>query len=943
MPEFAQPAWLALLLALPLLVWGALRHREGALRFRRVAGAALRALALAALVVALAGPLRSASPRHTDVVFALDVSSSVDPDTAARALDFINRAIEGKAPEARMGLVVFGADAATELSLGPRSVPLRGLSVDVPPGGTDIGRALEVAMGAFDSERQRRVVLLSDGRENAGDARAVSTAARSLGVEILALPLERRGAHDEVRVQSLRAPAAVRSGEPFEVQVTIESRNAAPVHLVLLRDGVVLREEELQLAPGANRYVLHEEAPDSGLREYEAIVNTASDRLPENNRHRAFVRVSGVPKVLHVSGRAGGARFLPDALEAQGLRIDELAANALPSTLHELVEYDLVILDNVSGFDMSLDKMEQLERYVRDAGGGLVKLGGDRSYSAGGYYDTPVERLLPVTMDIETEVRIPSLAVTFVIDKSGSMSSQAEGEEKLGLAKVAALSAIEVLNPLDRVAVLSFDAGYEWSVPPTEAGNRQTIAETLRVLGAGGSTDLYRALEEAYRGTRAQDAKLRHLIVLSDGLSRGESDYTGLSRRIHADGITISTVAFGQDADLALMANIAAEGQGRFYHTEDPRNIPRIFTSETLVVSRDLLVEEPFAPVAGYPGEMLEGFDSDAFPPLAGFQRTWPKAAAQVLLHAGEGDPLLAVWRYGLGRSVAFTSDLSGRWGRHWVAWPEFARFAAQMARWTMRHRGPETLTPAFGWDGARAQVSVDALDGGERFINHLDLRATVLGPRGESRAVALPQVAPGRYRGDFAARPGERYYVNLEGRAGEREVGPETFGVALPYSAEYAGHGADLALLREVATAAGGRLLALSNASLDAVHAPPTEGPGPRWQVWKPLLVAALLLLLLEIAVRKLGLPESWRRRLGSRRERPPAEAEPAFQELEDGIDRARERHIRALRDQIYYRPDDPAVRARLYVAGFRRGEGEAEAGGNARDGAKAGAKKGR
>ena len=923
MPEFAEPGWLALLVLLPLLAWS-VRGLEGdRVRVRRVAAAVIRGLALAALVVALAGPLERGSPRHTDVMFALDISSSIEADTVAQALELINRAIESKAPEARMGLVVFGTDAATEFSLASRAAPVRDLTVDVPAGGTDIGRALEVAVGAFDSEGGRRVVLLSDGRETTGSARAASVAARALGVEILGVPLGPRGTRDEVRVRSMLAPSVVRSGEPFEVQVMIESRSAARAHLVLLRDGAVLREEEVRLAPGTNRYVIHEEAPESGLREYEAIINSESDLLPENNRHQVFVRVSGVPKVLYALGRADTEPFLPDALVAQGLEVDEVVASVLPSTLHELVEYDLVVLDDVSGFDMSLEKMEQLERYVRDAGGGIVKLGGERSYSAGGYYDTPVERLLPVTMDIETEVRIPSLAVTFVIDKSGSMSSRAEGEEKLAIAKVAALSAIEVLNPLDRVAVLSFDADYEWSVPATEAGNRHTIAETLRVLGAGGSTDLFRALEEAYRGTREQNAKLKHLIVLSDGLSRSDSDYTGLARRIHADGITISTVAFGEDADLALMATIAAQGKGRFYHTEDPRNIPRIFASETLVVSRDLLVEEHVVPLAGYPGEMLEGFDPDAFPPLAGFQRTWAKAAAQVLLHAREGEPLLAAWRYGLGKSVAFTSDLSGRWGREWVAWPEFGRFAAQMARWTMRHRGPETLVPSFEWEDGSARITVDALDRDERFVNHLDLRATVLGPRGEARALELPQVAPGRYRGEFAAQPGERYYVNLRGRAGEIEVGPETFGLALPYSSEYAGLGADLEALSDIAASTGGRLLPLSNASLDAIQAPPAAGPGPRWRVWKPLLLAALVLLLLEVALRKLNLPESWRRRLGARRGRPAPEAEPAYQELREEIDRARERHIQALRDQIYYRPDDPAVRARLYVAGFRRGEG--------------------
>ena len=929
MPDLAEPLWLALLVLLPAVVWLRRRSDTTAGRFKRIACDALRCVSIATLVVALAGPLKNTYPRHTDVVFALDVSSSIDPDTASRALEFVNRALEGKDPAARMGLVVFGSDAAPEVILRSGAEPVRGISVDVPRGGTDIGRALEVAVGAFASEGRRRVVLLSDGRENIGSARAAASVARSLGVEIVAIPLDKDATYDEIHVQGIRAPPKVRAHEPFEVQVMLESRRDASAHLVLLRNGAVLRNEVVQLAPGTNVFSLVEQASRAGLHEYEAIVNSETDRVLENNRYQAFVRVSGAPKILHVVGEPDAAHYVSGALRAQDLMVDEIPAIALPATLHELVEYDLVILNNVSGFDLSLEKMEQLERYVRDAGGGLVNLGGDKSYSAGGYYDTPIERLLPVTMDIKTEVKIPSLVVIFVIDKSGSMSSRAHGEEKLEIAKVAALSAIEVLNPLDRVAVLAFDAANEWAVSPTEAGNRRAIAETLRLLGAGGSTDLFHALEEAQRGMREQAAKVKHLIVLSDGLSDTKSDYDGLARSINEDGVTISTVAFGGDADLALMARIAARGEGRFYHTEDARNIPRIFTSETLVVSRDLLVEEATQPVPVYPGEMLKGFDLDAFPALGGYQRTYPKPAAQVLLNAGGEDPLLVAWRYGLGKSAAFTSDLAGRWGRDWVRWTEFGRFISQMARWTMRRSGTETLLPSFQWHGRLAEISVDALDQDERFINRLDMQATVVDPKGETRVVSLAQVAPGRYRGEFEAEAAGRYYVNLVGsvadpQMGDLQVGPETFGVALPYSSEYVDLGVDRAHLGELAAATGGRVLPLSNAALGAITESAPQGPGPRWRVWWPLLLAALILLLLEVAVRKLTLPEAWRQRLARWRGRSQSADEPApdYETLRAEIAQSRAQHLEALRDELYYRPDDPAVRARLYVARFKRPE---------------------
>jgi len=221
---------------------------------------------------------------------------------------------------------------------------------------------------------------------------------------------------------------------------------------------------------------------------------------------------------------AGAAAAAPARVQVELLGIDdEVRASALPASMHELADYDLVILDNVSGFDLSLAKMELLEAYVRDTGGGVVKIGGDRSYAAGGYYGTPVERLLPVTMNVKTEVKIPSVSVVFVLDRSGSMGTKAQGEDKLTIAKRAALSSIELLKPLDRVGVLAFDSGRDWVVPMTEAGVRRPIAERLRDLKVGGGADLYPALEEAHRVMRREQAKVKHLIVLSDGLTEGDS------------------------------------------------------------------------------------------------------------------------------------------------------------------------------------------------------------------------------------------------------------------------------------------------------------------------------------------------------------------------------------------------------------------------------------
>ena len=913
--EFVHPGWLALVVVPVAVVILALRASPRA-RFRHVSAGALRAAALTALVIALAGPLAGSGARHTDVVFALDVSSSIARESIAGALDFVNRARESAA---RVGLVVFGADAAVESAVRSAAEPVNEITVEVNRSGTDIGRAIEVAAGAFSGASHRRIVLLTDGQENLGDARSAAAVARSLGVEVNAVALERSAAAKEVHLESVTVPSRVRVQEPFRVQVVVVSTGPARGQLVLMRNGAILRESAVELDQGPNVYSFVEQAEGPGLLEYEAIINADADTERENNRYQAFVQVEGPPRVLHVVGDNAAGRYVSAALKAQGLAVHDVAASALPGNMRELVDFDLVIFNNVSGFDVSLAKMELLESYVRDAGGGIVKIGGDKSYAAGGYHGTPMERVLPVTMHAKTEVKIASLSVIFVLDRSGSMGAKTGDEETLAIAKRAALSSIDLLNRFDRVGVLAFDTGFDWIVPPTEVGMRRPIAEQLRKLEAGGGTDLHPALREAHRVMRQEHAKVKHLIVLSDGLTDGEKNFDPLLARIAADGITVSSVSMGSSSARELMARLAQLGKGRSYHTEDPRDVPRIFTSETMTVAQDLVVEGEIRPRRVNAGEFMEGIG--AVPVLRGYQRTYAKPAAQVLLLGRDEDPLLASWRYGLGKAVAFTSDLSGRWGRHWIEWPAFGRFIAQTARWAMRRNGAEVFTPRFEWHGSRGEVSVDVLDRDGRFVNGLELNAAALDPSRNTRGVPLEQVAPGRYRGAFAVPQAGRYYVTLSGRDGETQVGPKTFGVAVPYSSEYLQLGVDRRLLRDIADVTGGRVLPLSQASLGAVTAPPARAASARASVWWPFFLAALILLIAEVAVRKVALPDAWRARWARwRGTREDAEAaEPEYDALRATIARERARHLAALRDGVHLSADDPAVRARLYLSAGR------------------------
>ncbi len=930
MLEWAQPYWFLAALCLPLMAYYAVRfhgqprgqlrgqprgqrkgQRSRELRFYLVA--ALRIVAVAALIVAMAGPLRPDNSSRTDVLFALDVSRSVALDAIDRALVFINQAIAAKPAQTRIGVVVFAAQASVEVPANRAPGTLEEIRSHVRREATDIARGLTVALSAFPVAGHRRIVLLSDGRETSGNALAAAATARAIGVEVFTMPLAVSRERRDVRMRGVGVPASVASHEPFSVRIEVAANTAGAARLVLLRDGEPLSERTVQLAPGTNQFTVIDQIEDAGLTEYEALVIMAGDPTPQNNRFQAFVQVRGAPRVLHALGESGAGAALTQALRLQGLDVEEVPASAVPGTYHGLADYGLIVLNNVSGFDLSLAKMRALEAYVRDAGGGLLMVGGERSYSAGGYYGTPVEEALPVTMDIRTEVKIPSLAVTILIDKSGSMSTRSGGEEKLAIAKQAAMAALDVLNPLDRVGVLAFDAQFEWTVPVTEVGNRRTVAEQLRSLAAGGGTELVPALSEAIRVMEETTAKVKHLIVLSDGLTDASAELDKWVDQAVARNITISTVAFGLDADQSLMEHIAGRGQGRFYFTSDPHTIPRIFVSETMVVSRGLLVEEPTRALVTYPSEILKGLAADPLPPVLGYQRTYAREAAQVVLSSSRDDPLLVTWRYGLGKSAAFTSDLAGRWGREWVRWPRFGRFAAQLARWTMRSAGGEHMVPTFSWRGRHGQVTVDVLDRDDRYVNRLEVTARMSDPTRTTADIVLEQIAPGRYRGTFPVEAAGRFYFNIVGEGTGGRVGPETFGLAVPYSSEFVDAGLDRELLEDIAAAAGGRMLPLAAGALPTVLADKAEAAQLQWRIWWPFVLLALVAVLLELVVRKMALPERLATllRFGG----GTAGVDPGGVAAE--IAAVREAQLAALRAGGVFQPDDPAARARLYMSG--------------------------
>jgi uncharacterized membrane protein len=838
----------------------------------------------ALMIVALMRLSVTQLSERVNVVFLLDVSHSIAAAAQQQALDFIRLVSQHKQADDGVGLVVFGDDAVVEQGVSSHFA-LSEITSQVAGTTTNIARALQVGMASFPAEGERRLVLLSDGNENAGTATDAGLIARALGVAIFALPLGRPAHEPEVRVEKLIVPPHLKGGMPYRVEAVIFSTVETSASVELLREGTLVDRADVTLQPGKNRYQFPQYASTEGVQLYQVVVNSPRDTIPDNNRLRAFTEVAGRPKALLVYDPPATASALAVALEQQGFEIQARSWQELPQTLSGYLDYEALIFDNVPSFGISVSQMDTLERYVRDMGGGLLMVGGEKSFGAGGYYRTPLEKILPVDMDIPTKMSLPSLCLVMVIDRSDSMGgsitgSQASGrpEErttKMEVAKIAAFSAMKLLNPFDQTGVLAFNADWDWTVPITEAGKREQIAGKLASLTHAGGTDLYKALQEGVRVLREVRAVKKHLIAMSDGLTPN-MDFESLMQEASENNITVSAVALGKDADRTLMDAIAHWGHGRSYYTDDPLYVPRIFTTETILVSRGLLDEETFQAALQTEHPLLQDIPIAQAPPLYGYVVTYGKPAAEVLLTTPKGDPLLAVQRYGLGRTAAFTSDLAQRWGKDWVRWTQFGPFAAQLMRWVQRQGVTEHVDVQVEMRAGEVFVQADVYDAEEHYVNHLDLHdSRVLLPNRQTMPLVLAPTAPGRYQGRFPMQGHGEYILTLSGKQGDKTIGPKTVGLTLPYSAEYLGLDINYRLLNRLTQQTGGQVLRAEapTEAVEALFANRGQQLTALHDYWPWFVLAALGLFLLDIAVRQVLLPASWTARWQRQASAPPVE----------------------------------------------------------------------
>lgn len=848
--SFSRPEFLLLALPAGGLLWYSARVSYADLSgARRWVAWAVRVVIVFALILALAGAQLVRSSNNMVVVFAVDASYSVPAQERERALQFVREALQHRRAQDRGALVLFGREAVVESEALRQAEEVQVVS---KPGQThtNVAAAMRLGLGLLSPESAGKVVLFSDGNENVGSAAEEVLLAQANKVPVEVVMLKGRTEKD-VLVREVSVPSEARRGEPLPVRAVVQATAPAQALLTVLVDGQPVERRSATLAAGTSALRIPVTLSEPGFHKVDVVLEASQQECRDNDRGTAFVRVRGKPQVLVVEQDPREAAALRRGLQLQEIGVEVGGPAALPTNAADLEGYDAVFLSNYPAYKMNWQQMVMLRDATRDLGLGFGMIGGEFSFGAGGYYETPVEEALPVSMDVSKHRAYPMAAVLIVMDTSGSMGMPEDGREKIQLAADAACAVVDLAQPFDAVGFIASDPRPTLVCALRQARNKASLkSDICSVRAGGGGIAVYPSLSAAHEVLRKDKSAVRHIILLADGSDCDEQEgAVPLTHRMAGERITVTAVAFGGGPHVPFLQDVAKAGRGEFYLTERARDLKGIFTREMLTVARSVLVEEPFQPRVAETSAVIAGLDWPAAPPLLGYVATSAKGLANVPLVSHKDDPVFAHWHYGLGKSVAFASDAKNHWAAHWLGWEGFPKFWGQAVRWSLREPSSGVLYPRVEPQGDKAKIVVEAVAQDGSLLNGLEMRAKVNLPDGTREEALLGQSAPGRYEATVDAARAGPYVVGLTASGPDGFEARQTVGFAVAYPPDFADTDTNAALLTSAAEQTGGRVLS----EPDEVFARPPVMPRVPTDLWRALLWLAALLLPVDVAVRRL------------------------------------------------------------------------------------------
>lgn len=879
---FSRPGAFVLMAATPWLWWMYVAGYSGLNRVRGIVALVVR-MALAGLFAILLAEPRAVRTRdELSVIYAVDLSDSIGDGSTDAALRFVAKTATTKPKKDFAGLIVFGRNAAVEFD--PRtSVPLEGTDVIlnslIDREATNLEQGLSLASAMLKEDTQGRIVLISDGMATEGNMARIVDDLKARGVSVDVVPIQ-YNFDDEVWLERLELPQFVKVGENYEAAVVLSSLNAGEGTVRLEENGQAIAEQKVKFQAGKNRFTFPIQLRNPGYYEYTANIEVprGKDNIDKNNKVINSLFLEGEGKVLVVTDPQGEEKDwtqLVKAIRESQHAVEVQSAYDFPRDSSSLMPYDCIVFVNVPADAFDTVQLQSMRDAVFNFGSGFLMVGGANSFGPGGYHRTVVEESLPVTMDISQKKVLPKGALAIILHTC-------EFPEGNTWAKRITKQAIKVLGAQDEVGVLAYTQnGEEWVFELTPAGDYEKLVPKINAAEPGDMGSFANTMRMGLTGLKKSDAATKHMIIISDG---DPAPPPPLLLKDFVDSqVSVSTVAIFPHGgmEIGLLRNISTATGGRYYFPSDPNQLPSIFIKEAKTLKRSMIQNKTVTPEMGLdPTGILRGID--AMPDLKGYVITTLKPSPSVGVlqvpaeqkqgepqEEGDIDPILATWQYGLGKTAAFTSDLSPNWAKDWMDWDKYQAFVQQLITSIARVQKAGHLRMWTYVAGNEGVVVIEDFHEQEQF---LEIEARVSGPHDRTERVSLKQIGPRRYQTSVPLWGKGRYHVVAEPVGTERKDDRAFGGFIVPYSPEYLRFRSNPLVLNDISSKTGGTELS-KESTADDIFLTRREPKRSSKPIFDWFLIALACLVPLDVGVRRVQLDwyviKGW---LGIGRKRGPS-----------------------------------------------------------------------
>ena len=896
--------WVAFLLFAGLgavIVFLGLRSLSGLGPVRKWVAIGLRLMVLLVFILIIGGMRWQRVHKDLEVMMLVDVSGSMRyftgypgyPNKPLRAAEdeWISSLAKepDKQPDDKIGIISFKQNALIDL-MPTREPRLDTHAIPDPGTGTDAASAIELALATLSKDAMHRLVLFWDGNDTAGNLDAALEAAASQHVQIDVVPL-----HYDVKnaamIDRFVAPTWKREDEPFTLSIILDSTADHPVtgKLSVTHDTAGGKEpldmdlstpeidqfRQITLKPGKNvQYVKVPALKQGGVHQFHAVFTPddsgAKGAVEINNTADGFTFVRGEGKVLYVDnahdqeGNRGPGDELAKSLASEHIKVDHVTLDGIPANAVMLQNYDALILANVPKSAISEEQDKMFQSYVHDMGGGLIMIGGDQAFGAGGWQGSAVEKILPVDMDIPAQRQVGKGALVLIMHSCEFPNGNYWGLQ-------CALQAVAALSARDEVGIITFDwmgpGGSKWDLPLQEKGDGSAAIAAAKKMQPGDMPSFDDCMNVALngkggvKGLAQSDAQFKHVVIISDG--DPTPPMPALVQSYAAQKVSVSTVSVYPHGNGVppTMQQIAQQLKGRYYGPIDANHLaqlPKIFIKEATVVRRTLLKTD----AKGIPLQLIDPSDEfikglGEFPAVYGMVLTSRKNDPKVIMPVTAGtmhDPVLAHWQTGLGKSVVFTSDATAIWASQWLGSPLYPKFWAQLVRGVSRPPMPSDFDVQTGIVADKGKITVEAVGKNDKYLNFLNIEGKVLGPDMKETDIKLVPTGPGTYEAQFDTKLAGNYVVALQ-YSGKDGSGILLSGAAMNTEPEYRELRSNDRLLDEIAARTNGHVVnPFDPNGADLFRREGltvTSSPMPVWDELVPVLLA---LIIMDVATRRIA-----------------------------------------------------------------------------------------